>query len=403
MKPFVCLVTVVLIVSCSDHKNTYEEINFSFDSFDWDSNPYNFSSFINDSIMKTKGPQYASWDYSYIGDIENMLKTWDGKRNSNFKVTPEIKSDFDNYSRTDAIDFILDQAKSKRVVIINEAHHMPQHRVFTTRLLSGLKEIGFGHLGLESYFASAVNDSTFTANGYPTLKTGFYTKEPQFGNLLREAHHLGYKVFGYESRGHDDGKGREINQAKNIKDYLDKNPNSKLLIHCGFDHAYEGNLTSKWEKAMAGRFSEFTGIDPLTINQVVFSEKSINSNEDALYQLFDHDEASVYLTSENVSVAKSKNGGYNDIFVFHPRSKIGKRADWLIYDKRKEVDFSFEEAEINCPCLVLAYKKGEIIGSAVPYDIQESLNDKSATLVLDNSEFEIVILNENGTAIKTSL
>lgn len=43
---------------------------------------------------------------------------------------------------------------------------------------------------------------------------------------------------------------------------------------------------------------------------------------------------------------------------------------------------------IECPCLVFAYIEDEKIGSAVPYDIQETEN-KSVKLVLDESNFEM--------------
>jgi len=82
---------------------------------------------------------------------------------------------------------------------------MPQHRIFTTQLLNNLKEQGFSHLGLESYFSNPKSDSLFQVNGYPTLKSGYYTKESQFENLVGEAHKKGFKVFGYGSQGHENG------------------------------------------------------------------------------------------------------------------------------------------------------------------------------------------------------
>ena len=72
------------------------------------------------------------------------------------------------------------------------------------------------------------------------------------------------------------------------------------------------------------------------------------------------------------------------------------------YGDRNEVDFSFKEANIECPCLVFAYKKGEEIGSAIPYDIQET-NEKAVKLILDKSDFNIVIWNEKEKALKTEL
>jgi len=317
------------------------------------------------------GNQTAAWDYSYIGNIEKMHAAWDAQMNNSFHVSNEIKDSFQLYNRHDAIKYILDKSKNEQIVIINEGHHMPLHRVFTTQLLSGLKEQGYTHLGLETYFGNPKSDSILINHGYPTMKSGFYTKEPQFGNMLREAQKNGFKVFGYESRGHANGKEREMNQALNIKKYLEEN-------------------------------LEYTGINPLTINQVVFSERSKREFENEFYQLYDHKSSSVYTLDDGTVLSKFKNGGTYDMFVFHPRRGDGKRPNWLIYNDRIEYEFKFEDAEINCPCLVFAYKKGDKIGTAVPYDIQES-TEKTCPLILDKSNFSIVILNQEGKALVTEI
>ncbi len=251
------------------------------------------------------------------------------------------------------------------------------------------------------YFANAIEDSIFQATGYPSMKSGYYTKEPQFGNMVRIAHAKGYRIFGYESEGHSNAKEREINQAKNIKAYLEKNPNEKILIHCGFDHNLEGSLAG-WEKSMAGRLLEYTGIDPLTINQVIYSEKSKIDFENPYYQLTDIDKASVFVDASHKPFGQYRDGTWNDIAIFHSRSKKNKRPVWLIYGDRREVEISLADLEIECPCLVLAYKKGEKIGTAVPYDIQEA-KDKKVTLILDKSEFEIVIWNQKNEAVVKEL
>ena len=379
-----------------------QEYEFLIDGFDWDPEPYKFSSTVIDSVIPSRGNQYAAWDFSYIGDIEMMHKIWDSQARPRPGLTEVEQDSFALFERKNATDYILEQAKNHQVVIINEGHHMPQHRVFTTQLLDGLKKQGFKHLGLETYFGGSEADSILQHNGYPILRSGYYTKEPQFGNLIREAHQNGFQVFGYESEGHEDGKGREINQAKNIQAYMEENPGEKILIHCGFSHGYEGDISTQWEKAMAGRLKEFTGIDPLTINQVIYSERSKREFENPYYQLTDLLVPSVFVNEKGEVFGEYRHGGWFDLAVFHPRSKTYSRPSWMIYGNRKEVQVSFEDEELVCPCLVLAYKKGEQIGTAVPYDIQES-NDKTAKLVLDGSDYEIIITNEKGESYKSTL
>ncbi len=402
MKNSLFLILLICLVGCKKVKREYKELDFQLETYEWDENPYNFSSKIKDSILVEKGPQRAAWRFSYVGDIKNMHKVWDIDRTVKKDLPKSKRDSFSLFEEKNALKYILDQAKTHQVVIINEGHHMPQHRVFTSQLLQGLKQNGYQHLGLESYYASPKNDSILQAIGYPTLQSGFYTKEPQFGNLIRMAHEQAYNIFGYESYGHANGKEREINQAKNIQQYLLNHPNEKLLIHCGFDHGYEGALNSKWEKAMAGRFTEFTNINPLTINQVIYSERSEKKYENPYYQLTDVEKPSVFINQKGEIFGEYNNGGWFDIAVFHPRSNGLNRPKWMIFGDRYEEKFSFEDAKIDCPCLVLAYKKGEKIGLAVPYDIQET-KEKSVNLILDKSDFEIVIWNKKGKALKTEV
>jgi len=390
------------LMSCQNSNSKYEEITLEHQCFEWDPDPYKFSQILQDSILTKSGPQVAAWGYSYIGDVKKVHELWDSQGGPRADFTDEQKETFKNYRAEPAMDYILERADSHRVVIINEAHHLSQHRVFSTQLLQGLSAKGFKHLGLESYFASPKTDSTLQALGYPTLKTGFYTKEPQFANLIRGAITSGVSVFGYESQGHKNGKEREINQARNIQHYLDAHPEEKVMIHCGFNHGYEGDMPNNWEKAMAGRVTEFTGLDPLTINQVLFSEKSGPKYEHPIYRLTSVEQPSVYVNDEGQLYGDYRGDAYFDLAIFHPRSGDGPRASWLEYDDREQMQFTFDDAEINCPCLVYAYKAGEEIGNAVPYDVQET-ESKTATLVLDPGAYEIEIESHTGTTLKTEL
>lgn len=409
MNRLLCLCLIIVAQSCKETKepnatkqytkSPFTEIDFKIESFDWDPDPFRFPSYIQDSIVSSRGTQVAAWSMSYIGDIEGMHQLWDAEMEGRPKLTQEQQDSFAQFHPSPAIDYIIEQAKPHQVVIINEGHHMPQHRVFTTRLLDGLKEEGYKHLGLETYFGNPKTDSLLNLNGYPTLMSGYYTKEPQFGNLIRQAHSKGFALFGYESRGHKNAKEREINQAKNIQAYAEEHPGEKILIHCGFDHGYEGEIGKKWGKAMAGRLTEFSGLDPFTINQVLYSERSKREYEDPYYQLTDVKEPSVFLDKNRQHFARYKAGGNFDVAVFHPRSGQYNRPSWMSYDERYEVSFSFEEEDIVCPCLVFAYKAGEEVGVAVPYDVQPS-DDKKVKLVLDTSNYEIIVWAEDGKALQ---
>lgn len=405
MKQFkiITLFTLIIsVLSCGrNSKPIYEKYDFEIKGFDWDPTPYKFSELIKDSVIIKQGAQYASWDYSYIGDIENMLITWDTDAKPRETLNNDEIMAFNTFERNKALPVIIEEAKKAEVVIINEAHQMPQHRVFTTQLLQGLYNEGYRHLGMESFFASKKSDSTLLANNYPILTNGYYIKEPQYGNIVRQAVKIGFKVFGYESQGHANSKEREINQANNIKGYIELNPNGKYLIHCGFAHGAEGEYGGSWEKTMAGRLTEFTGIDPLTIDQTKYSEKSKKEYEDPYYQLTDVYEPSVFISNDSI-FGKYKEGTWFDIAVFHPRTKDFDRPKWMLYGSRKIRTLDLKNAQINCPCLVFAYLESEEIGAAIPYDIQQT-NDKKVSLVLEKATYNLIILNEKGESLMTQI
>ena len=172
---------------------------------------------------------------------------------------------FEKFKPTNAKDYIINRSKKERVIIINEAHNNSRHRVFTTSLLKDLYKNGYRYLGVE-----ALEDTLINKRKFPNLESGsLYLHESQYSNLIKEALDLGFTLFNYEYtyvKGKT-GKDREIEQAENIAKMMALHPNDKFLIHCGYDHVNEGIPGIKsWEKAMAGRLSDRTGVNPFTID-----------------------------------------------------------------------------------------------------------------------------------------
>src|SRR4029450_7978201 len=93
------------------------------------------------------------------------------------------------------------------------------------------------------------DDKTLQTRGYPTLKTGGYTAEPVYADLVRTALSLGYKVTPYECEDSPYPQNdnpieamnvREQGQAKNLKErILDNDSNAKIIVHAGFSHIYK--------------------------------------------------------------------------------------------------------------------------------------------------------------------
>lgn len=108
-----------------------------------------------------------------------------------------------------------------------------------------------------------------------------------------------------------------MGQAENIASVIHENPNTKILIHCGFAHAYEGNYEA-WGKAMAGQLKELTGINPLTINQVKYSEHSKLVYNEPLYNSLNLKNSSVLVDKNGIAMGVIESEAFTDIAVIHP-------------------------------------------------------------------------------------
>ncbi|MGJ3234173.1 hypothetical protein [Marivirga sp.] len=384
------LTSIILLVSCSERE--IQQIDFSTD--------YKFTSEIEEQILNDTSPsryQRSASDFAKKGDYKNALIHWDmgmPTQDRNYTKT-EIDSINSKYSIVNAADYIIQEAQKNQVVMINEAHHNSMHRAFTKSLLQRLFDNGYKNLGLEALNNRVDLDSVLTSRGYPIQKTGYYIQDPQFGNLVRDALEIGYNLFAYENMEKGGGKPREIEQAKYIQKEIESKPNEKFLIHCGFAHLMEGNY-SGWEKAMAGRLTEYTGINPLTINQVEYSERSKAKFNHPLLKAFNIKESSVLIDDDNHPLKYERRDAWADIAVLHPNTKyVNNRPNWLFENGNQNASLELRDIPIEFPVLVLAYKKGEDINEAVPIDIVEVENNTDKChLALKKGEYEIVVTSK---------
>lgn len=405
IRNFVIFTYLLVFICCcsSSEKQEWKSYQLAFKSFKWEPRPYLFPSKIQDSVFKTSGKQIASTHYSFIGELENTLNTWAHKSPPRDTLSTSKKDSFKLFKPIVAKPYILAQAQKHKITIINEAHHYPAHRVFTSILLKEMYDLGYRHLGLEALFNHTPSDSSLKSNGYPILTNGYYTREPQFGNLIRQAIKIGYKLFSYESKQHKNAKQREVNQAKNIITYMQQYPNEKILIHCGYGHASEGYYGGSFEKMMAQRLKDSTKIDPLTIDQTSFSEWSEKKYENPYYQITNTIIPSVYINENGESFKSRRKSSGMDIYVFHPRTKQFNKPQWLLSDGKKfiKIDLS-NESVVKGEYILLAYKKGEEIGSAVPIDIQVVKNNK-VNLALYSGKYNLVLWNKDGESKMTTI
>lgn len=168
------------------------------------------------------------------------------------------------------LEKLVDLQGDQNVVIINEHHAMPAHRIFIRDLVVRLHAEGFTH-----YAAETLTPESLSRTGYPVTSDGWYTSEPMMARLIKTVRDLGYVQVAYEQtdeqRAPPDADiqtriaARENAQVANLTAAVfDKDPETKIIVHVGHSHAAEEPIFgTEW---MAARLKKATGIDPLTIS-----------------------------------------------------------------------------------------------------------------------------------------
>lgn len=258
--------------------------------------------------------------------------------------------------RADAADIILREAESSEVLILNEAHLYPQHRVFAKSLLAGLYTLGYKHLCMEDLQESATLENMKT----PERSRGYYIQEPCMGDIVREALKLGFHLHAYDAPA---SPRRDSVAALNIQRIRASYPTDKLVVYCGFSHAMEHRSPT----CMASYFKKMTGIDPLTIDQTVYCEREVSDYYSRLVKFYAIQSPSVLLAGDSISPLHQ---AYCDIQVITPPTSYVKGCPhWLLeWDGRqlKKIDNRFQNG------IVEVYYADELAENkeAVPIDVR---------------------------------
>ena len=300
-----------------------------------------------------------------------------------------------------ALEAIVREARGRRIVIINEAHHAPRHRAFTHQLMIALRKEGFTHFAAETFCATC---SVLLANGVPTAFTGPYIVDPVFADLARQAAAVGYGLVAYEMRPdqilpagtspQDAAANREQAQAANLKAALDANPTMRVLVHVGFGHLNEASGSMPM---FAARLKALTGEDPLTIDQIEGTPQATPEFDSHLYKAFVgmFGKPSMPMVIDNDPVERL--GNYSvDLSVMHPAQQdLDGRPDWLAMNGyRKPHLVKLEPLEQRS--LVRAFVAGEP-QSAIPMDqILVMSGAHEVTLMLPLGHYRLVRQTEAG-------
>lgn len=151
---------------------------------------------------------------------------------------------------------------------------------------------------------------------------------------------------------------------------------------------------------MAGRLYEYSGINPLTIDQVALTEHYDSTKENPYFKLIDLKYHAIFVDStENVFHVK-ENCKEVDLTVYHPRSQwIHGRPNWVF--KNNRTPYFITQTFDSYPVQIHAYLDNEKYSGfnpyeyAVPFDIIElvSKNDKKA-LSLKKGKYILIVIND---------
>lgn len=364
--------------------------------------PYKFSSSIYEKI-KTDS---ASWrggvtssDLSFIGLYKEALQEWDKARPARRKISEADSIDFiKNYQAADARKFILQKARENRVLIFNEAHYNPRNRVFVTSMLKDLKKIGYNYFAAETFSTRP----GFKENSrYPNLNSGYYTMEPEFGNLMRAANELNYVLYPYEHTSGGNQWRRENGQARNLARLLDSLPNSKVVIYCGFDHIMEDSIAD-WVTPMAAQLKKLTGIDPYTVDQIVLSEHSDYTLNNPYFNLIKAKQYAILADRQNNAFNKRFDDKKVDALLFSPPTRyIYNRPHWTFENGKTAYLLNKDSVQVSYPFLAKVYfTENDIDNMVIPIDIIEIRSEKelvnTAMAVFRKKKFIIQLTDTKG-------
>ena len=322
------------------------------------------------------------------------------------KTYPDDPSDagiLKDYRMVSAVEAITKAAAGNQVVMVNEAHHIPQHRMLTLELLKRLKKQGYKYFAAETLYET---DTDLNKRGYPLLSSGAYMTEPIYGDVIRTALRLGYKVIPYDAPGRGGMDARERGAATNLKNRIfDNDPQAKVLVHVGFGHNVEVAVTSG--KLLAGYLKEFTGIDPLTVEQTSMTEHSAPEYEFSLYRMvmkqYNPKEPIVFQNSKGDFWAVKNIG--RDITVFSPRSVYANNRPTWLRSGGERTEYSLPKDICGAlpppaSCVVSA-RFAEESADAVPIDQIEAKANQENVLLLPKGIFVVEAKDADEKKLKT--
>jgi len=316
--------------------------------------------------------------------------------------------------------YINEIAKKEKALFFNEYPDHPQNRAFISTLLDDLFAAGFTYFFMEDVVTS---DKELNNRAYPVINTGYFVKDPVYGDLIRQALLKGFEIVSYEPTKAQIEKAKTIvkrtakfsdpallhqcakdwARAMNINRIYKKDPAAKILVLTSRGNIKEVNTNGF--KTMASWYRTFTKINPLTIDQRTFTEKC-KADEDPLYGNRTVKKPTIFLYKNSPFIKQETNtitettGKFVDLQIYFPRSSFrNDRPTWLEMDGyRLHQEVNPDKYGMGSPCMVMAFKKEEDISFAVPMDAIELGNTGTRTSLLLPTGSYTLLLNDGKQA-----
>lgn len=357
--------------------------------------------------LKAPSPTTSSF-LQFYSTMASMMGEYDEARASYMRhLTPSVdpvKAGFDHAVPANAL--ILERARKHQVVLLNESHAEAQTRAANFLLLAPLRKLGFKYLALETLTppdpepsgasacaAPLLGDAELPTRGYPTRRTGYYTSEPVYGELIREALRLGYTLVSYDGGGNLGP--REQHEAEMIACLLKADPKARIVAIGGFGHISELRDDRYPGGVMGYRFKQLTGIDPLTVSNtelvnidpktIMFPAKDTGRSAEG-YALVNKD--GVPYGSDRMDLI---------IYERHPAHRNSQGGSWLeLGGARKRTPITAAGCHATFPCLLEAQADGEST-EAIPSDrcVISDAKAPGCNLYLRPGRYRVASYDEN--------
>lgn len=226
------------------------------------------------------------------------------------------------------IDEILGSAD---IVMLNETHELPHHRVFAHSLLPYLKQNGFKTIACEAL----TTEKDYLTDGFLNQNSSVYTKEPFYVNFLTSALMKGFQLIAYEPKENYNIRKRGLRDSLMCNNILKKwDPTKgKLFIYCGWGHLNDNQYTLK-------RYlqNQLPSCNIVTINQVWLNLEHPSGVQNEVRE-------QVGMITKP-TILKGKEGyfalrDHYDIEVIHPKYQKNYSDISKVYGMYKKIELNF--------------------------------------------------------------